>query len=426
MDTEIIQQLCTDRNPLLWQQLSKDAQEVFIAICYRSLFFKVGDLNLAKWILNISGEIKIVQNYIIKNNKNMNGLGILEKLYRFGVSTIPIIDPKDLKQVNEEYHKTRVGFPEYERIPLTELTPNGEELVYVLGKFAALGNPSSFHNEWVRKYRMMCYKAVRKEILKPLLKSSFAINFDNGHTEMLFDRIMWRIPGQQPPRETFHRDVIPSRFIDDHDEVFGGWLNTDMKSQYFSAIPGSHLGISLKTLQPGFARVANEDLGVIKMDTMSFECPPGHMIIFPQYIVHEVLSKIATRYMGRIFTGWRLSNSPRTLHPDKVERMRKQAIMQLPSNQEPPMFSSHHNSAWLQKPFHLIDSQNPLEYSTLEWGAETFKDSLMEDIKGIIRLPRYLKSLEYYSKKDSTIKKYREYGENEIKMYLPIAKSIDI
>lgn len=51
--------------------------------------------------------------------------------------------------------------------------------------------------------------------------------------EMLIDRMMFRSESQAPSAEAWHRDVVPPEKIGVNDEIYGGWINLDAKSQFF-------------------------------------------------------------------------------------------------------------------------------------------------------------------------------------------------
>ena len=440
MDIPLIRSFCNQPNTQRFESLSVSVRNLMVDLSFKCLFYKNGNLTLCRRILEIANEITIVQRpndesvegQVIVYIGDPSGLSELDRLYRVGVVTIPILDAEELISEQEGYLETMREFPEYKRHHENrDLTPNGEQLIYVLGKFAALGNPASFHSLWVRRLRLKAYCIVREMILLPLLNSRLAHRFEDAFTEMLCDRLMYRLPGQAPEAESFHRDVIPSEFIGDSDEIFGGWINLDSTDQKFSAVRGSHLGVSLHSLRSGFARVPTEQIPLVKpyatKNTGPFGpiiCPPGHMIIFPQYIVHQVLGQPAENIMKRLFTGWRISSSPNALHPDKINRLQEQAIMPLPSNQLPPMFSKHHGSAWMNREFHPIARNDPIEYSTRGWLRETFKYSILRPyLKNI----RFLDSLLYYSANSTAeddISMYPPYSLRELSFYNPISRVV--
>ena len=435
-----LEEFCGDPIPERYESLPESIRSLLVDLSFKCLFYKNGNLALCKRILELAKEIKIVQRpndesvegEVIVYIGDPTGLSELNQLYRTGVVAIPILNEEELLVEQRGYLETLRQFPEYKRHPDNpDLTPNGEQLIYVLGKFAALGNPASFHSLWVRRLRLKAYRVVRERILLPLIKSRLAHRFANGFTEMLCDRLMHRLPGQAPEAESFHRDVIPSEFIDESDEIFGGWINLDSTDQKFSAVRGSHLGVSLHSLRPGFARVPSEQIPLVKPYATKSNgpfgpilCPPGHMIVFPQYIVHQVMGIPAPHIMKRLFTGWRMCTTPDTLHPGKIPRLQAQAIMPLPSNQLPPMFSQHHGSAWMNREFHPIARNDPIEYSTGGWLRETLKETLLHPN---LRSLRFLDSLQYYeanSTAEDDIRMYLPYSQEELACYVPISKDV--
>ena len=231
---------------------------------------------------------------------------------------------------------------------------------------------------------------------------------------MLFDRLMFRHKGQEPSEETWHRDVIPTQNIYPDDEVYGGWLNLDEKPQYFSCILGSHLGVKLSTLKEGFAKIPPELVGTLKPYATKVKILPGHLIIFPQYILHEVLNAKAEHNMMRLFTGWRLTLSKKFIHPDTRQRMVTQSIMQLPSAQEPPMYSRTHLNQWQTKEFRPV-KPGP-KTSLVKWSHDSFPPEFLKKskTKNYTLLPRFLQSLQYYK-----LPLYEPYTEDEIDLYLP-------
>ena len=431
-----LQEFCADPTSENYNNLPRFMHSLLIDVSFKCLFYKNGNLALCKRILQIAKEIEIirrpndasVEGEVVVYIGNASGLSELDLLYRTGVVTIPILDAEELLIEQRGYSETMREFPEYQRHPDNpDLTPNGEQLIYVLGKFAALGNPASFHSLWVRRLRLKAYQKVRDRILLPLMQSRFAHRFGTGFTEMLCDRLMHRLPGQAPEAESFHRDVIPAEFIDENDEIFGGWINLDSTNQQFSAVRGSHLGVSLHQLRAGFARVPAEQIPLVKPYATKrpgpfgpIVCPPGHMIMFPQYIVHQVMGIPAQHIMKRLFTGWRMCTTPNTLHPDKIPRLQAQAIMPLPSNQLPPMFSLHHGSAWMNREFHPVSRTDPIEYSTSGWLRETLKPTILRpDLRSL----RFLDSLQHYeanSTAEDDIKMYTPYSRDELACYRPV------
>ena len=175
--------------------------------------------------------------------------------------------------------------------------------MYVLGGFAALGNPASFHNPFVRNLRQIALKAVLPLFNK--LDRKGDVNL-----EVLPDRMMYRSSGQVPVKETWHRDVMSTNTamniqtgLQDGDEIYGGWINLDKKPQYLSCVPGSHLGVSLHNLKQGFVTIKKDYIDEINKYKYAFPIPPGHMVVFPQYLIHEVVAKKLDYTSMRLFTG---------------------------------------------------------------------------------------------------------------------------
>jgi hypothetical protein len=378
---KLIYQYCNSPSENIFFKLNKDIQELLIKTSFDVLSQKIGNLEKALEILQNTGDIKVLHDYIIYTDKKKI-LSNVEELSRKGITTIPIINPDKLKKYQEDFNNTLLNFPEYQRNPKDNTqTPSGNNIVYVLGGFAALGNPASFHNPFVRKLRVKCWKKTIKlfyEYIKNYhdkeLKKKYKI-------EVLFDRMMFRKKGQQAVEESWHRDVIPTDLILKTDEIYGGWINLDNTDQYFSCIPGSHLGIRQYDIPSGFDTMIKresekakikykEEYNKIKdnkdkekfiskkiknvIDEVSkyrhtFIVPPGHMVIFPQYILHEVIATPAKTDMLRLFLGWRITTSDNSLlNNEKI--MKDQSVVPLPGGMIPPMYSSNHASNFLGFP----------------------------------------------------------------------------
>ena len=418
MEEEIVKEFCKTLNTDLLKHLSPSTKEFFIDSSYTCLFQKYGNIRIAEIILQYYGEIiKISDSWVYQGDYKAKGF---KSLKRLGVVTIPVIDPGDLPELRKEFINTLREFPEYLRDKTNpDLDISGNPIVYVLGGFAALGNPASFHNDLVRNLRKQCRKIV-SPLFKTLINSYVDKKLrEETKLEMLFDRMMYRQKSQQPSKESWHRDVIPPEKIEINDELFGGWLNLDEDDQYFSCIPGSHLGKRQKELDEGFAAIPEEEVEIIGAYRYKFRVPPGHMIVFPQYILHEVVSQKSTKDMMRVFTGWRTTISNNYLHDDTEKRIQTQAVMPLPSGQIPPMFAANHGSFFRWKQFKPIPN-NSHQVSTIEWSINTFLDHLLKsepakkDKPEYKIIPRFLKSLAEYK-----IPMYTPYTTKEMALYRP-------
>jgi len=240
------------------------------------------------------------------------------------------------------------------------------------------------------------------------------IRTDPVRFEMVIDRMMYRYKSQQPSPESWHRDVIPSDRINTDNEIYGGWLNLDSTDQYFSCIPGSHLGVKLSELMEGFAAVPKDRIESVSKYRQKFTIPPGHMIVFPQYILHEVVANKAKTNMMRLFTAWSTTTRQNFIHPDMIERLLSQNIVPLPSGQRPPIYAANHGSFYLHKPFKPIPNRDH-SVSLIEWSRDTMQPRTLaqkDGAKGKYTIvSRYLKSL-----KDYDFRMYPAYTQEEISL----------
>lgn len=336
---------------------------------------------------------------------NMDGydaLSNVDQLFLAGVTVIPIIDKKQIKEYQRKFDDALQNFREYARDPDNPtLDSQGNPLVYVAGGFAALGNPSSFHNEFSREMRMVGFEGMM-EIVKDY--SKMIASDVEYNLQALSDRMMFRQKGQKPTPESWHRDVMKPGSIDEYDEIFGGWINLDTKDQYFSCIPGSHLDIVQKRLTAGFATLSGTmdkingkktppaelkaAIQKVTKDKHLFTVPPGYMIVFPQYILHEVIANVAEYNMRRQFTGWRLTTSDSSLYP--LSLFDDNAVIPLPGSMIPPMYAQMHLMHHKTKPFKIGPNTT---YSLTEWSEATFHEECIGD-NGLVH--RHMKSLKEY------------------------------
>lgn len=469
MDQKIIYSFCLEKDPRILHKLTPTAKALLIDGCFSVLFQKFGDQELATIALEELGEIRKLRykaneaegkaNFLrtkrsmgtkaarvawkklsptekleyrpwissfVYTGKEMKGY---QSLKRTGATIVKVLDKKDLPKAREGFLAATRSFPEYKRNPVyPNQTEGGHPLVYTLGGFAAFGNPASFHNPYVRQQRL-----TTREAVLPLFDTVIGLMHNEKQRaktkfQMIADRMLYRHRSQAPSNESWHRDVTPAKYLNQGDEVYGGWLNLDLtQNQYFSFIPGSHLGVDLLELREGFASLSPEAIKIVKPYKARIAVPPGHALIFPQYILHEVVSNRTTYDMMRIFMGWRTTTSDGFLIPVTRERMEKQGIIPLPSGQEPPMYAANHASFFRHKTFRPI-SNIDWKVSTVEWSNETFKksgptgvpitlDHKGKDGKPDYRLvPRYMSSLKHYD-----LPMYPPYTKEELDLYLPIS-----
>ena len=469
MNQEIIRTFCLEKDPHILHKMTPTAKALLIDGCFSVLFQKFGDQELAAIALEELGEIKKLRYKAnesegkanFQKKKGLHGkaartawkklsekerlayrpwvssfvytgkpMGGYQDLKRTGATIVKVINKKDLPKAREGFMAAARSFPEYKRNPRDpNQTVDGHPLVYALGGFAAFGNPASFHNPYVRQQRLTARKAVLS-----LFETVIRLMHDEKQRtktkfQMVPDRMLYRHRSQAPSAESWHRDVTPAEYLSGGDEVYGGWLNLDLiQNQYLSFIPGSHLGVNLMDLREGFASLSDEAVEVVKPYRSRIAVPPGYALIFPQYILHEVVSTGAKYDMMRIFMGWRTTTSSDFLIPATRERMETQGIIPLPSGQEPPMYAANHGSFFRYKDFRPIPRIKDWRVSTIGWSNETFKEEGPTGV--LITLPhqgkgdnpdyrlvsRYMSSLQHYG-----LPTYPPYTKEELDLYLPVS-----
>lgn len=290
-----------------------------------------------------------------------------------------------------------------------------------MGNFGALSNPSSFHNPFARILRLNLYK----KCIKPLVRELNRLENNRGEVEdkeeeekskedervnikdriggrkgerkveMLFDRMCIRKEGCSISAEQWHIDNgETSPDID----IFGGWVNLDIRSQFFSCVKGSHLDSSRDRI--GFTGFTAEEKENFTSTRTRVEIPPGHWIAFYQYLIHEIVSTKIKYESIRMYTGFRLSpaitEDSYYGNRELEEIFNKQSVPKLPGGDKAPMYAQNHIR------FHR---QNAVRFS------EQFKEECLEP-NGLVS--RYMTSLEEYG-----FPLYEEYEEKEKTIYRP-------
>ena len=239
-------------------------------------------------------------------------------------------NPQKLKKMQDDFDQHFRESPE-----LLNARPQDDTWKNVLGGFAALGNPSAFHHKFPRELRELCGATVLENDVLPL----------NGRrVEHLIDRAMRRIPGESTDVESWHRDEAKETLPGDI--VFGGWLNMDEKPQYFSCAPGTHMEPGACDRNDGFAKITSA------ADKARYQhianahgpvaIPPGHILIFYERLVHEVLKSTATYIMRRMFLGWRVTDATQPLFGQEQTDawIQSQSPPKIKSGQKPAIYPS--------------------------------------------------------------------------------------
>lgn len=333
------------------------------------------------------------------------------ELGRDGIETLQVIHQDDLNDIQHSFSHMEASFPEF--------TINARPLV--LGGFAAYGNPSSFHNPFVKHLRKQCLETV----MDNGIFTRFLRDMNVGHTdykvEVLFDRILHRFQGQKPVSETAHRDITPHSELHDGDYVFGGWLNLSNTDQHFMCKPGSHLDTKdTKTASEsssGFNTLSKESTQTEYMPfRKEFTVKPGHLILFPQHILHEVLSNKSKHTQYRLFIGWRLTKSKTLIfEQQKKQAIRDLSVPVLPSGQTPPMYSANHASVFKNKPFNYISATAVPRGTLINWLETSFIDKVKEKFVNGTMYKRSMLSLKEYGLHDG-----HEYSEEDAHIMLSL------
>lgn len=329
-------------------------------------------------------------------------MNLANQLYEDGVVVISSeFLLQNLHTFRSEFDSTIQHFPEFKIHPgLDEIVKDTSERVlrYGIGGTSFIGNPSVFHAPFFRKMReIVMYIAIEKifrDYKQLYLDSSFNI-------EQIIDRIMIRPPKDVATTEAWHRDEAPKADVINGDLTFGGWINYDKESQYFSCVKGSHknLDVSKRDTKKGFHKVDKADIPQYKANKSLIEIPSASIIIFIEDLVHEIFNstKSIKQYTSiRQFFGWRLTkHSHQSIHGDQLRTMLlNQSVVPLKSGQIPAIYP-----------------KTCIMYSLQRERKDKFIEEALirPDILDV--KTRSLKSL-----KEMNLQMYEEYNEREILM----------
>ena len=204
----------------------------------------------------------------------------------------------------------------------------------VKGGFAALAHPTSYHHLFSRELREQMHAHMLDMDVLPMRYHKYL--------EQCFDRLMFRQPGQTPKEELLHRDE--AKTAHPNDLIFGGWVNLDDSDQHFSCVPETHTEVSGNR---GFAKIDDPlEKAKYKERLESVRIPPGHLLVFYERIVHEVLANTAPKLTMRMFFGWRLTNETSPLFGKEAlsEWIQDQAVPKIKSGQDPVVWPSSYSN----------------------------------------------------------------------------------
>ena len=213
-----------------------------------------------------------------------------------------------------------------------------------MGGFGALNHASAYHNPFVRN--------VRKHAMRACVPFfSFLVQLmerNDLRLEQPIDRTMLRRKGDTPSRETWHRDesslTDPNR--GDDDVLFGGWVNFDDKPQLFSCVPRTHLVVPGAR---GFFKLPKDQHNKYQKRSVKVNVPPGHLLVFYENIIHEVLAKRAKHDQYRVFLAWRLTTSNTPLVKNIKDVLKRQEVVRIKSGQWPRMYPQLYWTNWRDK-----------------------------------------------------------------------------
>lgn len=264
-----------------------------------------------------------------------------EKLLNDGVVVLPT--GLDVAAARQMVIGDVANFPEFQ----------GQPERWVMGGFSALGNPASFHCQSVRLLRQWAMHSVVPLFNEVLQRQGRADHL----LEQCPDRLMVRPAGAMPSAESWHRDETPG--VENDESVYGGWWNLGPHDQYFSCVLGTHLDAPQGG---GFARIQGDEARAYSQRKTLVKIPPGHIIVFYEHIVHEVLARKASVPTYRLFLGWRTTPRTQPLNPvDQV--IAQQGVFQLKSGQTPPMYALLHWTNWRPR---VVDFSRYLQPQCLE------------------------------------------------------------
>ena len=259
-----------------------------------------------------------------------------ERLKRDGVVVIKtaLADPDVRAATRAAFYDHIRGSPEF-----LNPTPQDPQWKPSLGGFAGMANPSSFHHKFVRQLREMIVAEVLEADVLPL---------EGRSLEKVFDRFIFRNQGDTPSAESMHRDEAETAV--DGDTIFGGWVNLDDHDHFFSCAPRTHTMVGGQN--KGFAKIKSaSEQAYFRAMFQRIVIPPGHMILFYERLVHEVLSIMAPRRMLRLMLGWRITDQTEPLFGEALttEWTQRQGVPYLKSGQHTPILPALYLSNWWRR-----------------------------------------------------------------------------
>lgn len=278
-----------------------------------------------------------------------------------GVIVVPILAPDDLNHYRALVEEAMNEFPEFRppsHFNRTTNVPSSKagDFKFVAGGFGGLANPSSFHHPTIRELRRLVHsKVLEADRASTALGNKSVFGFWDPSSEhykrrleQICDRLMFRRIGDSPMAESWHRDdalgVDPANPATNYpaDVIYGGWLNLDEEGQdqHFSCIPYSasaadRRGGGFDKIKSTVYEPTEQGYQTVRVQMLEWmrhmhriKVPPGHLLIFDEMTVHEVLATEKPHDSLRLFFGWRISG--RGMHPVQDKRSMAETVQTLP------------------------------------------------------------------------------------------------
>lgn len=295
------------------------------------------------------------------------------QLLEQGYTTVPVLSLKECREAMDAIDNYVQNAP--------EIHPDskGSVEVLVLGSFACIGLPSTFHDDRFRAMRDRYYVAMQP-IMVELARLA---GLKRPTVEMLMDRVMRRESGQASglPKDSWHKDIYHTDYkkVDLARErwvgVFGGGINLNTIPHAWSVVPRSHTYDPkvFTNTQTGWSKVE----GGAMLQGKRVVCPAGHAFVLNQNITHEVVGDFPkTKY--RLFVGMSLRDGATRPLFDVGEVMDKGGTPPTPSGENPPMYSKQHFASFMTKGFSPLKG-SAKKQSLVEW-SEQFIPAMKETI----------------------------------------------
>ena len=390
--------------------------------------------NLSSSSPKITNKIPKVKYVIKKPLANQNASVLANELLTNGFTVISNTWLSDhVDQYAQQFDQAIHSMPEFK-----QSYHNSNKGIYVLGGFAALGNPSSFHNTFVRNVRQWSMRdtiPIFSEYIKLLELNKLERDTNEYKLEQYIDRMLYRKPDRKPTAESWHRDEVPGKHASDI--IFGGWINFNRFDQHFHCIATSHYVTGDATGKAhGFNMMnKNELIHMIneqqdKGNIVDIVVPPGSILIFNENIVHEVVSKQnKTDFVRRLFLGWGLTKrseplkflqnyktGPFVKDPQTYdELLQHQASMPLKSNQHPPMYPKQtFNFPVMWNNLKQFSDEALIDQLKNDYTRTSTNKSGQKEKETHKVGPRFMTSLHHYG-----LSMYPPYTNSEIKIYKP-------